>query len=247
MSHRRGRALFVAAAMAALATLAGCADADRITYLALVGEAPGDKPLYTGFSASARLGRGHPRIGEGNYRPLPIPDTAAGPLAPAARAARQTMSDRASDFELRARYLALNAQEFLRAAAVLRPEVGRPLPPNSEGTRTRIAAARTAMARVQADTLWLHGIVQRADQAKAQAARVLTAVEAGGEAAKPLAEPLRTGIANLDKMQKDGAALVGAFVEWLADQRTALDALESEVASNAAPGPAIFQRETLFQ
>ncbi|MCW5772183.1 MAG: hypothetical protein KIT16_11150 [Rhodospirillaceae bacterium] len=247
MSHRRGRALLAAAAIAALAGLGGCADADRIGYLALVGEAPGDKPLYTGFTASARLGRARPGIPDGTYRPPPIPDQASGTLADAARAARQGLSDRAGDFELRARYLALDADEFVSATVALRPTVGRPLPPNSEANRARIAAARRALARTQADVLSLHGIVQRTDQAKAQATRVLAAVDAADAAAKPLAAPLRTGVGNIDKMQKDGEAVVGRFVEWMADQRTALDALESEIVSGAAPGPTIFQRETLFQ
>jgi hypothetical protein len=247
MAHRRGRALLAAAIVAALAELGGCAQADRVVYVALVGEAPGDKPLYTGFSPSARLGRAHPVIPEQAYRPPVEADTPGGNLADAARAARQTMSDRASDYELRVRYLRLDADEFDAATAVLKPTVGQPLPPDDSTAQARIAAARKAMARVQADILILNGIVQRSDQAKADAGRVLAAVKAGGAAAQPLAGPLAKGMSELDRMQKDGAALVDKFVVWLADQRTALDTLESEIRSGVAAGPAILNRQSIFQ
>lgn len=245
MSHRRRRTL--PAAILALAALAGCAEADRVVFVALIGEAPGEKPLYTGLSPSARFGRPHPRIAEPGYRPPALPDAQAGAAGDAARAARQELSDRASDYELRARYLRLNAEEFQAAAAPLRPSVGQPLPPNNATAQARIAAARQALARVQGDVLSLHGIVQRGDQAKAQAERALAAAKAGGKAAEPLVKPLGDGIAALDKMLKDGEALVAAYVEWMADQRTALDALEDEIRRGAAAGPAILQRESIIQ
>jgi len=244
MSHRRRRALFAGLALAALA---GCAESDRVVYLALVGEAPGDKPLYTGLGPSARFGRPFPRIAEPGYRPPVLPEAKAGAAGEAAAAARQLLSDRASDYELRVRYLRLNAEEYINATGPLRPTVGQPLPPLNGTTQARLAAARQALQRIQGDVLSLHGIVQRSEQAKVQAERALAAVRAGGAAAEPLAKPLADGIANLDKMLKDGDALVGAFVEWMAEQRSALDALEDEIRRGVATGPAILQRESIIQ
>jgi len=245
MSHRRRRALIVVGL--ALAALAGCADTERVVFLGLVGEAPGDKPLYTGLSPSARFARPFPRIPEPGYRPPVLPDAKAGAAGEAAVAARQAMSDRTSDYELRARYLRLNADEYLAAAAPLRPSVGQPLPRFSGATQSRFATARQALQRIQGDVLSLHGIVQRSEQTKGQAERALAAARAGGAAAAPLVKPLSDGIANLDKMLKDGDALVGVFVEWMAEQRTALDALEDEIRRGVATGPAILQRESIVQ
>jgi hypothetical protein len=244
MSHRRRLA-----AGLVLAALAGCADAERVTFLALVGEAPGDKPLYTGFGPSARFGRPYPRIPEPGYRPPALPDAAAGAGAAgeAAMSARQALSDRASDYELRARYLRVNGDEYTAAAGRLRPSVGQPLPPLSGTTQARLAAARQALARIQGDVLSIHGILQRTDQAKASAERALAAVRAGGKPAEPLAKPLGDGIAAIDRMLKDGDAMVGAFVEWMAEQRSALDALEDEIRRGVATGPAILQRESIIQ
>ncbi len=244
MSHRRT----LAAAGLALAALVACAETDRVVYLALVGEAPGDKPLYTGLGPSARFARPHPRIPDPGYRPPPLPDTAkAGAAGQAAEAARQVLSDRASDYELRARYLRLNAEEYLAAANPLRPSVGHPLPPFNRLSETRFAAAREALSRVQGDVLSLHGILQRTEQSKGQAERALAAVRAGGAPAAPLLEPLGDGIAAVERMLKDGEALVGAFVEWMAEQRSALDGLEDEIRRGTAIGPAILQRETIIQ
>jgi hypothetical protein len=245
MPHRRHGALVVAGL--ALAALAGCADAERITFLALVGEAPGDKPLYTGFGPSARLGRSYPRIPEPGYRPPVLPAANAGAAGETAEAARQLLSDRASDYELRARYLRLNADEYLTAAGPLRPTVGQPLPRLSGTTQARLTAARQALARIQGDVLSLHGIVQRSDQSKAVAERALAAVKAGGAAAAPLVKPLSDGIAGIDRMLKDGDALVGRFVEWMAEQRSALDGLEDEIRRGVATGPAILQRESIIE
>ena len=243
MSYRRT----LAAAAFALATLAACADADRVVFLALVGEAPGDKPLYTGFGPSARFGRPYPRIAEPGYRPPALPDAQAGAAGEAAAAARQALSDRASDYELRARYLRVSADEYLTAAGRLRPSVGQPLPPFNGTTQARLTAARTALSRVQGDVLSIYGILQRTDQSKAQAERALAAVKAAGKAAEPLAKPLSDGIDGVDRMQKDGDAMVGAFVEWMAEQRSALDALEDEIRRGVATGPAILQRETIIE
>lgn len=243
MSYRRT----LAAAAFALATLAACADADRVVFLALVGEAPGDKPLYTGFGPSARFGRPYPRIPEPGYRPPAFPDVQAGAAGEAAAAARQALSDRASDYELRARYLRVSADEYITAAGRLRPSVGQPLPPFNGTTQARLTAARTALSRVQGDVLSIYGILQRTDQSKAQAERALAAVKAAGKAAEALAKPLADGIAGVDRMQKDGDAMVGAFVEWMAEQRSALDALEDEIRRGVASGPAILQRETIVE
>ena len=237
----------LAGLLAAPLAVAACGQAERITYIALVGEAPGDKPLYTGFSPSARLGRTHPGSAEASYRPPGLPDGPTGAAADAARAARQALSDRASDFELRTRYLRLNASEYQAAAAPLKPSVGEPLPPDNPRTQARIAAAREAMARVQGDVLSIHGIVQRSDQTKAQAERALASVRAAGAAAAPLVAPLAEGIANIDKMMKAGDVLVAAYVEWMGDQRTALDALEDEIRRGVAAGPGILQRESIIQ
>ena len=244
MRHRRHRALLAGLGLAALV---GCAETERVVFLALVGEAPGDKPLYTGLGASARFGRPFPRIPEPGYRPPVLPDAQAGAAGDAAAAARQALSDRASDYELRARYLRLNADEYIAAAGLLRPTVGQPLPPFSGTTQARLAAARQALQRIQGDVLSLHGIVQRSEQTKAQAERALAAAKAGGAAAAPLVKPLTDGIANLDKMMKDGDALVGAFVEWMAEQRSALDTLEDEIRRGLTTGPAILQRESIIQ
>jgi hypothetical protein len=248
MSYRRHWAHVAApaAALVAALMLAACADADRIVYAGLVGEAPGDKPLYTGLTQSARLGRPHPRVPDTVYRPPSLPD-AQGAAAEFARQARQNLSDRASDFELRARYLRLNADEFAAAAQPLRPNVGQPLPANNAITQGRIAAARQAMARVQGDVLSLHGIVQRGEQAKTQAERALAVLSSGGPAAAPLVQPMRDAVTSIDKMLKDGDALVAAYVEWLGDQRTALDAIEDEIRRGTAAGPAILQRESIIE
>lgn len=243
MSYRRT----LAAAGLALATLAACADADRVVYLALVGEAPGDKPLYTGFGPSARFGRPYPLIPEPGYRPPALPDAQAGAAGEAAAAARQTLSDRASDYELRARYLRLNADEYMAATTRLRPTVGQPLPRFNGTTQARLAALRQALARVQGDVLSIHGILQRTDPDKARAERALAAVKTGGKAAEPLAKPLADGISGIDRMQKDGDKMVGAFVEWMAEQRGALDGLEDEIRRGAAAGPAILQRESIIE
>jgi hypothetical protein len=243
MSQRRGAALLAGL----LAGLAACAEADRVAYIALVGEAPGDKPLYTGFSPSVRLARANPPIPEASYRPPLLPDGPTGRAADAARVARQELSDRASDFELRARYLRLNAGEYLVPAGLLRPNVGQPLPPNDARTQARFAAARQAMERMQGDVLSIHGILQRAEQSKAQAERALAAVRAAGAGAAPLVQPLTEGINGIERMMKAGEALVAKYVEWMADQRTALDALEEEIRSGVAGGPAILQRETIIQ
>jgi hypothetical protein len=244
MSYRRHRALLAGLALAALA---GCAETERVVFLAVVGEAPGDKPLYTGLGASARFGRPYPRIPEPGYRPPALPDAKAGPAADAAAAARQALSDRSSDYELRARYLRLNAEEYMSASGLLRPTVGLPLPPFNGTTQARLAAARQALQRIQGDVLSLHGIVQRGEQTKALAERALAAAKAGGAAAEPLVKPLTDGIASMDKMLKDGDALVGAFVEWMAEQRSAIDALEDEIRRGLATGPAILQRESIIQ
>jgi len=248
MSHRRHRALAAAAgfALAALA-LQGCADAERITYIALVGEAPGDKPLYTGFGASARFGRAFPRIPEPGYRPVALPEAKAGAAGEAAEAARQALSDRASDYELRARYLRLNADEYMTVVAPLRPAVGQPLPRFNQQTQNRFAALRQALARIQGDVLSLHGIVQRSEQTKGQAERALAAVRAAGAPAAPLVKPLTDSIASIDRLLKDGDLLVAAFVEWMAEQRTAIDSLEDEIRRGVATGPAILQRESIIQ
>jgi hypothetical protein len=242
MSYRR-----MLAAGFVLALLAGCADANRVVFLALVGEAPGDKPLYTGFGPSARFARPYPRIAEPGYRPPALPDTQAGAAGEAAAAARQALSDRASDYELRARYLRVNGDEYMAAAARLRPVVGQPLPPLSGTTQARLTAARQALARIQGDVLSIHGILQRTDQAKAAADRALAAVKAAGKPAEALVKPLGDGIAGIDRMLKDGDALVGAFVEWMAEQRSALDGLEDEIRRGVATGPAILQRESIIQ
>lgn len=242
MSHRR-----MLAAGFVLATLAACADTDRVAFLALVGEAPGDKPLYTGFGPSARFGRAHPRVPEPGYRPPVLPDTQAGAAGEVAAAARQVLSDRASDYELRARYLRVSGDEYMTAAARLRPSVGQPLPPLNGTTQARLTATRQALARIQGDVLSIHGILQRTDQDKARAERALAAVKAAGKAAEPLAKPLADGIAGIDRMQKDGDAMVGAFVEWMAEQRSALDALEDEIRRGIATGPAILQRESIIE
>jgi hypothetical protein len=243
MSHRR----MLAAAAFALATLAACADSDRVVFLALVGVAPGDKPLYTGFGPSARFGRPYPRVPEPGYRPPVLPDAQAGAAGEAAAAARQVLSDRASDYELRARYLRIGGDEYMTAAGRLRPSVGQPLPPFNGTTQARLAAARQALSRIQGDVLSIYGILQRTDQGKAQAERALAAVKAGGKAAEPLAKPLADGLAGIDRMQKDGDAMVGAFVEWMAEQRSALDALEDEIRRGVATGPAILQRESIIE
>jgi hypothetical protein len=240
----------LAAALALLSAggtgLSGCADADRVAYLALAGEAPGDKPLYTGFTASVRFGRPPPAIGEKVYRPPQLPDGPTGPAADQARLVRQAMSDRASDYELRARYLRLNAVEFATAAQPLKPAVGQPLPPDDQASQARFVALRQAMTRIQADVLSLNGIVLRTDQTKAQAERALAAVRANPGAAD-LVKPLTEGITNLDRLLKDGDALVAVYVEWMGDQRTALDALEDEIRRGTAAGPAILQRQSIFQ
>jgi hypothetical protein len=247
MANRRGRLRFAASGLVlAGALVAGCAGADRVAYYALVGEAPGDKPLYTGFSVSARLGRPEPPIADAVYRPPAMPDEPKTTAADRARQARQLLSDRASDFELRSRYLRLNASEFQAANAPLRPSVGKPLPPANQATAARFAAVRQAMARVQADVLILHGIVQRAEQAKAVAERVLAELPARG-AGSELIPQLREGIARINKMLQAGDALVGAYVEWMAEQRTALDTLEEEIRRGGAAGPPLLQRETLIQ
>ncbi len=217
-----------------------------MVFIALAGEAPGDKPLYTGFTASARFARPHPAVAERVYRPAQLPDGPAGAAADAARAARQAMSDRASDYELRARYLRLNAEEFQAAALPLKPAVGQPLPADDGTSQSRIAAVRRAMTRIQADVLSINGVVLRADQTKAQAERALAAVRAGAGTAA-LAAPLAEGIAGMDRLLKDGDALVAAYVEWMADQRTALDALEDEIRRGTAAGPALLQRDSLFK
>jgi hypothetical protein len=110
-----------------------------------------------------------------------------------------------------------------------------------------LTAARQALARIQGDVLSLHGIVQRGDQSKAVAERALASVKAGGAAAAPLVKPLTDGIASIERMLKDGDALVGAFVEWMAEQRSALDGLEDEIRRGVATGPAILQRESIIQ
>src|SRR6185295_18949698 len=110
-----------------------------------------------------------------------------------------------------------------------------------------LATVRETMTRIQADMLSLNGIVLRADQTKAIAERALAAVTAAGTGAAPLAQPLREGIANIDRLLKDGDALVAAYVEWMADQRTALDALEDEIRRGVATGPAILQRDSIFK
>jgi hypothetical protein len=245
MPHRRHRALYAAAV--ALAALAACAESDRVVFGALVGEAPGDKPLYTGLSPSARFGRPAPRIGEPLYRPPALPDAQAGAAGDRAREARQALSDRASDYEIRARYLRLNAEEYQTAAGPLRPTVGQPLPADNATTRARLAATRQAMARVQGDVVSLHGIVLRGEQVKAQAERALASVQGRGAAAAPLAQPLRLGIASMDKMLKDGDALVASYVEWLAGERTALDVLEDEIRRGAAAGSPLLQRQSIIQ
>jgi hypothetical protein len=227
--------------------LAACADGERLTYLALVGEAPGDKPLYTGSSPSVRLGRPPPGIPEVVFRPPVLPDGPTGAAAEAARAARQVLSDRASDYELRVRYLRLNAGEFLAAVAPLKPVVGQPMQPDNARTQARITAAREAMARIQGDVLSIYGIVQRSEQTKAQAERALAAVRAAGAGAAPLAAPLGEGIASIEKMMQAGGRLVAAYVEWMGDQRTALDTLEDEIKRGVAVGPAILQRESIIQ
>ena len=237
----------LAGLLAAILAVAACGQAERITYIALVGEAPGDKPLYTGFSPSARLGRPAPGFADASYRPPGLPDGPTGAAADAARAARQALSDRASDFELRTRYLRLNAGEYQAAAAPLKPNVGQPLLPDTPRTQARFATAREAMARVQGDVLSIYGIVQRSDQTKAQAERALAAVRAAGAATAPLVAPLVEGIASIDKMMKSGEALVAAYVEWMGDQRTALDALEDEIRRGVASGPGILQRESIIQ
>lgn len=245
--RKKALAVALAAAPVLLGGLGGCADSERVVYLALAGEAPGDKPLYTGFTASARFGRPHPRFVESTYRPPQLPDAPTGPATDAARGARQAMSDRASDYELRARYLRLAAEEFQAAALPLKPTVGQPLPADDAASRSRLAAVRQTMTRIQADVLSLNGIVLRADQTKAIAERALAAVTAAGTGAAPLAAPLREGIANIDRLLKDGDALVAAYVEWMADQRTALEALEDEIRRGAATGPAILQRDSIFK
>ncbi len=244
MSHRA-----VVVAGIALALLAGCAEVDRVTFIALVGEAPGDKPLYTGLGPSARLARGYPRIPEPGYRPPVLPDApAAPPAGDAARAARQELSDRASDYELRARYLRLNADEYLAAAGPLRPTVGQPLPRLGGQVQARLVSARQALARIQGDVLSLHGVIQRGEQAKAQAERALAALRAGGATnTDQVVRPLADGIAAMDRMLKDGDVVVGAFVEWMAEQRSALDGFEDEVRRGVAAGPAILQRESIIQ
>lgn len=249
MSYRRHRArgLGRTAAAFALLALAGCAETERVTYIALVGEAPGDKPLYTGLGLSARFGRPYPGIREPGYRPPVLPDAQAGAAGDAAVAARQVMSDRASDYELRVRYLRVNGDEYMATAALLRPTVGQPLPPLNATTQARLAALRQALSRIQGDVLSVYGILQRADQSKAQAERALAAVRAAGAAAAPLAKPLGDGIAGIDRMLKDGDQLVGAFVEWMAEQRSALDALEDEIRRGVATGPAILKRESIIQ
>lgn len=229
------------------ATLAACADSDRVVFLALVGEAPGDKPLYTGFGPSARFGRPYPRIPEPGYRPPVLPDAQAGAAGEAAVAARQVLSDRASDYELRARYLRVSADEYIAAAGRLRPSVGQPLPPLNGTTQARLTGARQALSRIQGDVLSIYGILQRTDQGKAQAERALAAAKSGGKAAEPLAKPLADGIAGIDRMQKDGDAMVGAFVEWMAEQRSALDGLEDEIRRGVATGPALLQRESIIE
>jgi hypothetical protein len=246
MSHRRHWALAAAAGFL-LATLTGCGTADRVVFLALVGEAPGDKPLYTGFGPSARFGRPYPAIREPGYRPPVLPDTQAGAAGDAAVAARQVLSDRASDYELRARYLRVNADEYMATAVRLRPAVGQPLPPLSGTTQTRLTAARQALSRIQGDVLSLYGILQRTDQSKAQAERALAAVKAAGKPAEAIVKPLGDGIAGIDRMLKDGDAMVGAFVEWMAEQRSALESLEDEIRRGVATGPAILQRESIIQ
>ncbi len=249
MSQWRSGVLFagMAALLAAGGAVTGCAEADRVVFIALAGEAPGDKPLYTGFTASARFGRPNPAIVEKVYRPPLLPDGPTGAAADSARAVRQALSDRAGDYELRARYLRLNAEEFQVAALPLKPSVGQPLPPDDSASQARIAAVRQAMTRIQADVLSLNGVVLRADQTKALAERVLAAVKAGGAGTAALVTPLTEGIANIDRLLKDGDALVAAYVEWMADQRTALDALEDEIRRGAATGPAILQRDSLFK
>ena len=250
MSYRRHRArgLGRLAAGLALVAHAACADTERVAYLALVGEAPGDKPLYTGLGAAARFGRPYPQVREPGYRPPALPDASkAGAAGDAAVSARQALSDRASDYELRARYLRLNGDEYLGAAAPLRPSVGQPLPPFNQTTQARLTAARQALARIQGDVLSLHGILQRSEQTKGFAERALAAVRAGGAEAAPLAKPLGDGIAATERMLKDGDALVGAFVEWMAEQRSALDSLEDEIRRGVATGPAILQRESIIQ
>ena len=243
MSHRRK----LAAAGFVLATLAACADSERVVFLALVGEAPGDKPLYTGFGPSARFGRPYPRIPEPGYRPPVLPDAQAGAAGEAAASTRQVLSDRASDYELRARYLRVNADEYLAAAGRMRPSVGQPLPPLNATTQARLTSARQALSRIQGDVLSIYGILQRTDLGKAQAERALAAVKAGGMAAEPLAKPLADGISGIDRMLKDGDAMIGTFVEWMAEQRSALDGLEDEIRRGVATGPAILQRESIIQ
>jgi len=245
MSYRRVRAL--AAAGFLVATLTGCDTADRVVFLALVGEAPGDKPLYTGFGPSARFGRPYPAIREPGYRPPALPDAQAGAAGDAAVSARQVLSDRASDYELRARYLRVNGDEYMTVATRLRPSVGQPLPPLNGTTQARLAAARQALSRIQGDVLSIYGILQRTDQGKASAERALAAAKAAGKPAEGLVKPLTEGIAGIDRMLKDGDAMVGAFVEWMAEQRSALDSLEDEIRRGVATGPAILQRETIIQ
>jgi hypothetical protein len=223
------------ATILALGALGGCAEGDRIVYFGLAGEAPTYKPAFEGEGGAERLGRRAPAIPEGRFRPAVLPETGEGALFDAATRARQVYSDRDDEYAFRRRALRVNVLEYETAAAAIRPVPGEPPPTKDARFDARMAAAREALARIEADIVSIHGITIRTERSVvAHGALVAQARRQRGDLPEAIAKAAAATAETARRLQADGQALAGAYLDWMSREREAADAAERLAAARGA-------------
>lgn len=248
------RGVALAGVALAAAALAGCAEADRYVYQGLVGERPGDRPLFVETGMALRLGRPGPTPGAQRFRPAPPPpgrpESDRAPLHALGgeyERVRQLISDREDEYLLRRRGMDLNLAEFYAAARAVTLRTGAELPSYDDQFRARLAAMRAAHSRLQGDVVSVNATMVRLERhigaAEALAPRVAAApgrAEAGAYAAA-LDRALKASIESATAMRKHGNELIARFLDYLSEQDAAMTAIETQVKEGGVR-PAEFGR-----
>lgn len=252
--------------------LAACGgNGERVSYIALTGEAPGARPAYIDLLDEHPLGLAPPDLGGAVFRPPPVPEGEASETPDGRQVAalkrtyeqlRLRLSDRDDALQFRRRSIRVALGAYVSATERLRLQHGDPLPPYDEALRGRIADARQALAEVRADLLQF-GNVHQGGEADIRAADAVLArgraVQAGATAGSPDGELADALVAALERARQTASALVAATAEDMArlvvyvdGQEQSLDNFERQARAAGTGGdegytpPAILRRRSIL-
>ncbi len=249
----RSATLMAAGALALFA--AGCAQVDKVAFLATTGEAPGQRTRYVDIGGPDRLGKNPPRLSGRRYAPQPVPGAGkADESAAAARISepvtaltaqyariRQTLVDMDDGYQLRRASLYGFARTYVAISQKITLRPGDPLPENQTEIKKTIAEMRQAIGAMRGDLLKMHNLLVRLDGTGLTAIALSRQVAATRPAAPGDAKRLADLKAALDKsivsaraLAVDGRKEVGAYVEYLTGQESSIAKLEDQL-KNAKP------------